>query len=96
MFKNTQKITDEIRRFASYCSNIPAAAQGDITDADVLPILYVRGKDGTLVRQELKAFVEDFIGDPTALGWSEKLCGSPPKLVIEILRTRDVLKVPSE
>ncbi len=89
-----EEITKQMTDFPPYETSVVAAAKRFIRYGKMFPFLYVIQEDDTLLRQVPSMFIRDFIVDPTALGWVEELRGSPPILVIKVLRSSDIFERP--
>ena len=92
MISHIQEIANKVSNFPPYNTSIAATAKRFIAYGKMFPVLHVIQEDGSLVPQVPEAFVRDFMLDPGAVGWREELRGSPPMLVIKILRASDIYK----
>ena len=96
LVRHIQEITKQMTDFPTYSPGISTSAERLIADTKVFSTVDVIQEDGTLVEQITEAFIRDMMNDPSALGWHCKLRGSPPKLIVKILRLSDVFKTPVE
>ena len=96
MVGHIQEVTKVMTNPAPYDTNILAATERFIAYGKMFPVLHVIQEDGTLISQVPESFIRDFMLDPSAVGWVEELRGSPPMLVIKILRMSDLYNAPVE
>ncbi len=96
MVGHVKVVTKQMHDFPPNDTNILAATERFIAYGKMFPVLHVIQEDGTLLSKVPETFIRDFMLDSSAVGWVEELRGSPPKLVIKILRMSDLYNVPVE